>query len=295
MSHFSVLVIGDDVEAALAPFQENNMGDCPKAYLAFNDIEDEHRQEYETESVEMVRLPNGELVLPWDERFRVPGTIGTGGGTHKAPPELARVQVPFKEKYESFEVFMFDWCGHQKRDPEKHRYGSWENQHRKWDWWEVGGRFSKTLKLKPGGTGVFMECGEGFGAPRMLRETTEGFVDQARLKCIDWEGMRQRRLAEHAQWYSEFERKKLEGEDVRFLRYSYDIKEGQTREEYIRGAERFSVFAVAKDGKWFERGKMGWWACVSNEKDPVKWAKELEAMLSDLPPDSLLTIVDCHI
>jgi len=46
MSHFTVLVIGDDVEDQLAPFQENNMGDCPEEYMEFADKEDEFREEW---------------------------------------------------------------------------------------------------------------------------------------------------------------------------------------------------------------------------------------------------------
>ena len=34
------MVIGDDYEKELAPFQENNMNDCPKEYLKFFDGED---------------------------------------------------------------------------------------------------------------------------------------------------------------------------------------------------------------------------------------------------------------
>lgn len=48
MSHFTVLVFSktqDDVSKLLAPFQENNMGDCPKEYLAFNDTEDSSRSD----------------------------------------------------------------------------------------------------------------------------------------------------------------------------------------------------------------------------------------------------------
>ena len=41
MSHFTVLVIGKNPEQQLAPYQENNMRDCPSEFLAFNDIEDE--------------------------------------------------------------------------------------------------------------------------------------------------------------------------------------------------------------------------------------------------------------
>ncbi len=37
--HFTVLVVSDNVEKALAPFQENNMGDCPKKYMTFYPID----------------------------------------------------------------------------------------------------------------------------------------------------------------------------------------------------------------------------------------------------------------
>lgn len=33
--HFSIIVAGDNYEEQLAPFQENNMGDCPNEYLEF--------------------------------------------------------------------------------------------------------------------------------------------------------------------------------------------------------------------------------------------------------------------
>lgn len=33
--HFSIIVAGDNYEEQLAPFQENNMGDCPEEYLKY--------------------------------------------------------------------------------------------------------------------------------------------------------------------------------------------------------------------------------------------------------------------
>jgi hypothetical protein len=36
MTHFCVLVVGQDPAKELAPFQENNMGTCPPEYLAWN-------------------------------------------------------------------------------------------------------------------------------------------------------------------------------------------------------------------------------------------------------------------
>ena len=46
MSHFNVLVVGDYPEQQLAPFQENNMGDCPEEYMEFDDRTEEIEDEY---------------------------------------------------------------------------------------------------------------------------------------------------------------------------------------------------------------------------------------------------------
>jgi hypothetical protein len=63
-----------------------------------------------------------------------------------------------------------------------------------------------------------------------------------------------------------------------------------------RAADRAIVpFALVKDGKWHARGKMGWWACVSDEKDEDAWVAEASRALTDLPPDTLITVIDCHI
>lgn len=61
-------------------------------------------------------------------------------------------------------------------------------------------------------------------------------------------------------------------------------------------AERaFTPFAVVKDGQWYEKGEMGWWACVSNEKEQGEWNAQFNAMFDALPDDTLITVVDCHI
>ena len=76
----------------------------------------------------------------------------------------------------------------------------------KFDWYELGGRWTGSLKLKDGRSGVT-------GTPGVItNNANKGFCDQARLQDIDFDNM---------------------GND-------------------------FSVFAVLKDGKWYERGEMGW-------------------------------------
>jgi len=69
------------------------------------------------------------------------------------------------------------------------------------------------------------------------------------------------------------------------------------REAYVGRAIRDAVctFAVVKDGKWYERGDMGWWGFVSDEKDGGAWANEMYKLIESVPGDTLLSVFDCHI
>ena len=69
------------------------------------------------------------------------------------------------------------------------------------------------------------------------------------------------------------------------------------REQFIQQIRDYAIctFALVKDGKWYERGKMGWWALVSNEKDKDEWIRQFTALFNSLPDDTLLAVVDCHI
>jgi hypothetical protein len=70
-----------------------------------------------------------------------------------------------------------------------------------------------------------------------------------------------------------------------------------TREAFVDRARRdaLATFAVVKDSKWYERGSMGWWGCVSDEKDRDEWLKQFSDLIDSLPDNTLLTVVDCHI
>lgn len=54
---------------------------------------------------------------------------------------------------------------------------------------------------------------------------------------------------------------------------------------------------VTPNGEWHERGKMGWWACVSDEKAKGDWETEFRDTISELKnnKDIMVTLVDCHI
>jgi hypothetical protein len=167
MSHFTVLVIGENIDKQLAPFQENNMDDCPKEYLKFFSSK--------------------------DDRY--------------------------------------------KDEPENDEDGYWENPNAKWDWYSLGGRWSGMIKLKDGATGTY-------GRPGVFDNTTG--IDSALIKDI-------------------------------------------------ANLSEIKTFALLKDGVWYERGEMGWFGVVSNERASEEWDKEYAKLLSELPEDTRISIIDCHI
>ena len=349
MSHFTVLVVGPNPEEQLAPFQENNMDDCPKEYLTFHEIESEKREEYENEGVEKVVMPDGRFLNIWDTEFRVPGSIGIGTNTHEVPKHLEIREVSYKELYSTFEEYMEDWCSYKERDEKTGKYGYWENPDAKWDWYQLGGRWTGYFKLKSDANPEFAIQGR----PGLMTEVAEvGYADTALKKDIDIAGMIAEAQAEAKDRYEKIEAifpdgipklevewealtdeegeykdwdwdkrrkfyhgqegmvhwkevtqtkaEKLKDVDEELRRFYIwaDLSDYQlSKEDYIQDAGNgcLSSYAVIKEGKWYERGEMGWWGVASNEKSKNVWNEEFAKLIEDLPENTLLSIYDCHI
>lgn len=336
MSHFSVLVTGNDIETALAPFQENNMGDCPRQYMTFHDMEDENRAKYERGTTARIVMPDGRLLAPWDDEFRKPGKpsmFGIGGSTYEVPAHLERREVPFKELFYTFEQFMSDWCGHGERDVETGRYGYWENPNKKWDWYSVGGRWAGSLKLKLGADGA-----RGRTRWDSPTDVPDGCVDCARAGDVDWTAMlgeaaeRARQefrkvtaaLAPHARPITWAEMRTKHGDDIDAARDEFHaqpavkaVKEafpdqfwGVTalmegvlafngdEQAYVdfMSMDRSRQYAILHEGKWHEPGEMGWWGFSSQTLESRKaFTKLYWDIVFGLDPDTVVTVVDCHI
>jgi hypothetical protein len=209
MSHFTVLVKVDkdrlekhdgNLEAAvgelLAPYQENNMGDCPREYMEFNDVEDEYREEFETKTVEVVVTPDGEMLYPWDTRFNHPVEGDPFEKKRVIPDDCVVKEITMKEKFGDFDTFMQEWAGYRERNPETGKYGYWENPNKKWDWWQIGGRWRGMLRLKEGAPATYGErsavcvmSAERDGDPEGYLKDDPHMSDIARVGDIDFEGM----------------------------------------------------------------------------------------------------------
>jgi hypothetical protein len=207
MSHFTVLVkltpdkmkdfdgdVQEAVSALLAPFQENNMGDCPEEYLEFRDHTEEVDKGWDEDTSSMVKMPDGELVDRHDKRFQVPVNDEDQpwrSTEFKLPEGCEEVEIPVKEVYANKDEYAEDY--HGSRDEKTGKFGYWENPNRKWDWWQIGGRWRGLLKVKA----PEMAMGQGApGVPELMsgkaREMEETACDVAKVGDLDLEAFREK-------------------------------------------------------------------------------------------------------
>jgi hypothetical protein len=204
MSHFSVLVIGENVVDQLEPYHEFECTGIDNEYVVNVDETDDYRNRYNSQTKTMLKSPDGSLHEPYDGKFyRDPTSdelreIGIGGigittvnekrisfstkdwGDGKGyrpkvkftPDGWEEVKVPYSETMsfkeyveqdfnEGFFVNSLDEL--DLSDTHKHKYG-WglldsngnvvkvvnrTNPNRKWDWYQIGGRWAGRLPIKP--------------------------------------------------------------------------------------------------------------------------------------------------
>lgn len=269
MSHFAVAVIhreNQEIDKLLEPYMENCCDTPDYKYMKFYDGIEEHGNEYENDSVERVKMPDGRLLAPWDEEFRVPGEFGYGSKTHKVPDELERVQVPLKELYPTVEAFLRDWYG-QDIDERTGRFGYWQNPNAKWDWYDGGG-----------------------GRFRKYAEELMGF-QSGPVAAIRFDSEAHREDAE--KWWDENMDDDGKPKNV-FAAFEYD---GMAREQYVESRAHLSYRAVVTpDGTWHEPGEMGWWGISSEPADEkYDWDIHFEERFIEPYKDCIITVVDCHI
>ena len=290
MSHFSVLVIGKNVEKLLAPFHEFECTGIDDEYVQDIDKTEEARKEYSVTTERFYRDPDGNLYDPYADRFyREPTTeekkkhhmmgSGCGGGlswssrdwkdgkgyrskVHFIPDGWEEVKLPTQETFTEWAADYYGIKAIKQGEPigNDHKYGrivvdDADNVIQIIDRTNPNAQWD-WYEIGGRWTGTFKlkdEARGTIGKPGLMTPKAEkGFADSALKKDIDFDGM---------------------------------ASEGKA----------FSTFAVIKDGQWHERGSMGWWGCVSDEKDKDEWEKQFSELLNSIPDDTLLTVVDCHI
>jgi len=170
------------------------------------------------------------------------------------------------------------------------------NHDSKWDWYEVGGRWSGTLILKPG-------C-EGSNGSRSWtnkdEEIPKNRCDGAYNKDIDWAAMDELAKQRAAKDWDELFNP---NPDHCMYRPAYVEKQRKkhiemygTKEEYLKRRGFWTPFALVDENDWHAPGDMGWWGMSSDEtEDRDNFDQMFKEYVKKLKPKDVVTIVDCHI
>jgi len=206
----------DDVEAAtgrmLAPYQENNMGDCPPEFMEFYDAEPDIKKDYEEDTTTKLRLADGALVSPWDKKYQKEKEDGAPfwqNREYEYPEGSEKIEVPNKELWDSWEAYAEEY-GEYTKDEKEGKYGYWTNPNCKWDWWQIGGRWSGYFPVRD-------VTPAQLGSPGTFNNTpTPGRVDITRIKDLDSDVLQKQTddaIAEFWKHYDGYVAKQAEPQD----------------------------------------------------------------------------------
>jgi hypothetical protein len=263
MSHFTVLVIGKNPDTILEPYAE--------------DLECEP---YIDQTAE-------QIMATFKEQKK----------KYKETPEEKR------NKFEKFTLtlrkpnaeWVKDWSG-QTLDKDGNTLTTY-NPDSKWDWYVIGGRWRGSLKLRPGATGKQ-------GKPDMFdkdAKTDPTMVDQCRICDVDWNWMHNQTGIESGErWDAMFE-----PYDPKKCWFKPEYVEKQkklhldlygTREEYMRRRSTWTTFALVSIDGWIEPGQMGWFGMSSDTTESREaFEKRFVDTIKSFPPETMITVMDCHI
>ena len=181
-----------------------------------------------------------------------------------------------ENRYDSFDEFMESYYGCCKND--QGQWGYMSNPNARWDWWQVGGRWSGFLHLKNGES-----------------------VDEAVVSDIDFSPDREEYKAALRWWEVCVEGKPLEdGEDQRdffnFYKPEYLIEQYGSKEKYAESrSEHIPWACLTSDGEWMEKGQMGWFATSDATQESRDNFRQWFMDYIEDHPDLVITMVDCHI
>ena len=214
-----------------------------------------------------------ELLAPYSENIKVEPYIEYT--KQEAIDEARKTYSSCKDKTDE-ECWKY-MAENEITDSEGNIYSTY-NPKSKWDWWQVGGRFSGLL----------------------FDKEKDYFVDEGYVKDIQF--VNDAEAYEHALkfWDVYVEGKEPPDDDDYDSLYKKEYYKNRykDKETYARYRAQFSTWAVVTpDGEWHECGRMGWFACSDEtDEEAIDWYEHYkERFLDTAQPDWYVTVVDYHI
>lgn len=298
MSHFAVLVIGDDYEAQLAPYHEFECTGMDDEYVQNLDRLPEAREQYAKEARNQSLA---DFIAGW---------YGVSLLGPDEDPDLGD-----RHKYGWVRV---------DANGDVIEFIDRTNPNSKWDWYSVGGRWRGFFQVKAGTVAVVGRPGVFDNAPEFnADEIRRGDVDFAAMRSVaevkaeldytlyedaidgtpepdTWDAVRERHPEDNAARKEYREQARIIALDKADLMPWFKSLEdvyGGGREAFIaRAVATVAVpFAIVMDGQWIAKGDMGWFGMSDDKVSQDEWNQRVQDIYDSLPDDTMLTLVDCHV
>lgn len=320
MSHFTVLVIGEDVEKQLQPFHEYESTGIEDEYVVDVNKNEEVKEFFNSELFVGKSKEKNELDYSFSEESAEKYLTDI--------KKMSRLEYfKLKNLNESeIEQEIIDYHGFNKVGDDWFKR---TNPNAEWDWWVVGGRWSGFFKLKEGKTGelgkksLLDTTPHESGTADIVRkgdvdfEHMRGVAEKRAIKEYDlvfdatdgtpepesWDSVRTRLPIDEARsFYNSQPRieafKNMTKQHENIFGWFSDYEDYNcSRGEYIKRERNraMTTYAYVKDSQWYSKGKMGWWGFSDDKITQDDWNEHYNDMIDSLPDDTLLTLVDCHI
>ena len=155
------------------------------------------------------------------------------------------------------------------------------NKDAKWDWYEIGGRWSGMLKKLDG-----TRCDECEVKDLDLSLDKDMYEKAKRF----WEVVVDKQPLKDGEYADGF---------ISWYKDSYYKDTFGDKETFAKDKASLSTLAMLLDGKWYEQGKMGWFGMSDTTSDSLKeytnFFNETLERLKETHPHATVTLVDCHI
>lgn len=333
MSHFTVLVhlteeeVKNNVQECAAiklqPYHEFECTGVKDQYVVKVDETDEKLYDYNTETVDAVYDQDGALV----------GTKYSAGckrfwdsnNDNFILPEGYELRKTALNEIYTFEGFLRDWHGYSLDGKyssfEDGRFYRFTNPNAKWDWWTVGGRWAGMFLDTNGVKQDIIQkkdwdvAGEAAKAITDFAPFYDRFEEHSHLfedvVFMSWDeccnkfktsdGSTDYSAARgyyHSQEYKNILKtvfSSIGDAEYEWLLHNPENFFNVSREDFMKARifNRIGTFAVLDDAGWHEKGSMGWFACVSDEK--ANWNQIYLDKINSIPDNDYLVLVDCHI
>ena len=312
--------MADEVDAVMEPFYSDT--DNPD-YLEFEDKTEEHRQEYENGTVNVVRFPNGTVrtehqYVVYRKYEIMDGKLyekSWGPLHHRKRTKMCRrmqvaENVPYFKVYQSFEEFVEEEYGTPYFEEQK-AFGYYYNPDAFYDWYSIGGRWPDMFLVKE-------DCTEYGIADRSWTcrdeetEAPEGYrwTCAARKKDIAWQAMydwaEKQAKERYARLSHAFETGTLPegmygmitGEGIQVFG---DLVYHKGEEEYLERCPNLKrkryplhMYAFLSEDGWVTADQFIYDGENSRIEDNPQWEDDLEQFIDGLDDETVLAVVDCH-